>query len=551
MRSTIGRIRRRLRRLHTAVRRGARSSGGIRSTVVEVFERRLVAGWVEVDRGSGPVRVDLCVNGTPVVHSWAAPDKGRRVYGQLLSFRFTLSDLWKFTQRTDRISVRIEGKPAPIVNKGTYYRPRSDGSESLSTLQQHMAAGYVFGQNGRLQLSKKLDAAWQSAVLGLYKRVNRILEDEFDLAAFLCYGTLLGAVRDNGFIGHDVDFDCAYISRQKTGQAAAEELGEVAFELIDRGFNVVPKRTCLAIKDDLSGGQKIDLYHLFRDDTGRLCFPFGIAGTTATSHSASSSLRAVELAGHQVLIPTEAERLVETIYGSNWRTPNPGFRWEEDRTARSREGIVPAEQVDEVARANVARSQVRQRGLLLSLVKSGALPPETIIEIGSSVGDESIELARAGKRVIGLERTYRSLRRAQERVEAHGLAGAIEFRIVEINDPAALSKAIEQIRRRLGGTSVAYLARSYLGLSDGALKAAASNLDAYARAGDYLVADFRTAPQDRWPHNRSTTGKARWMPTDLLAELQRHPMWSVIGSRHDNAGDRGETGPTLVVAVHR
>jgi hypothetical protein len=249
-----------------------------RAAIVEVFQRREIAGWVDAEPGTGALSVELCVNGVPVAKTWAAPATGRRVHGEYLWFRFGLTDLWTFTKREDLVSVRIDGQPIPIVKKGMYYRPRQDGPESLGVLRKRLASGYVFGQSGRLQLSKSLDTEWQDSVLGLYQRINDVLESEVGITAFLCYGTLLGAVRDRGFIGHAQDFDCAYVSTKQTGREAAEELGDIAFTLMERGFNVVPKRTCIAVTDELSNGHDVDIFHLYRDEAGRLNFPFGIAG---------------------------------------------------------------------------------------------------------------------------------------------------------------------------------------------------------------------------------------------------------------------------------
>lgn len=524
----------------------------MRCAIVEVFERREIAGWVEVESGSGPVRVELCINDTPVVQTWAAPARGRRVYGELRNFRFGLTDLWRFTKRKDRVSVRVAGRPVPIVSKGTFYRPRRDGQESLQALRERLAAGYVFGHNGHLQLSKAIDTEWQSAVLGLYTRVNDVLADAFNVRAFLCYGTLLGAVRDNGFIGHDIDFDCAYISRHRTGRAAAEELAEVAFALIDRGFNVVPKRTCLAVQDEPSAATKIDLYHLYRDASGQLSFPFGIAGTPDQSPSHFAGVRSIELAGHDVLIPSDAEHLVEVIYGPNWRTPNLGFRWENERTTRAPDGIVPVEQVDEVARANLAASQADRRGHIRPLLTSDPALPDVAVEIGSSLGHDAVEIARAGKRVVGLERTRLSVQRAAQLVESHQLTAAVEFRTVEINDPQQLTTAVDTIRRDVGNGSLLFYARSFLGFSDRALRSVVEGLDKGGRTGDYLVADFRPAPKNTWPKDKSPGARPAWTEADLLDELAHRPQWSIVSSKQSETSDDDLAGhrPSLVVARH-
>jgi hypothetical protein len=545
----VNRSRRRLARLRDRLRQ-AGSPSRVHDAAVDVLKRREIAGMVRLTKGSTTVRVELHVNEVPVAATWATPAKGERATSRRRRFRFELIDLWRFTKRTDRITIRIDNKPIPIAGKGMHYRPRKDGVESLAELRGLLAAGYVFGQDGRLRLSKKLDTEWQANVLGLYGRVNRVLQDVIGRQAFLCYGTLLGAVRDNGFIGHDIDFDCAYISRYRTGRAAAEELAEVAFELIDRGFNVVPKRTCLAVQDEPSAATKIDLYHLYRDAAGQLSFPFGIAGTPDPSPDHFAGVRIIELAGHDVLIPRDAERLVEVIYGPNWRTPNLGFRWQDERTTRAADGIVPFAQVDEVARANLAASQTDQPGHIRPLLTSDPALPDVVVEIGSSLGHDAVEIARAGKRVVGLERTRLSVQRAAQLVESHQLTAAVEFRTVEINDPQQLTTAIDTIRRDVGNGSLLFYARSFLRFSDRALRSLVEGLDKSGRAGDYLVADFRVAPKNTWPKDKSPTARPVWTEADLRDDLAHRPQWSVVSSKQSETSDDDHAGhrPSLVVA---
>ena len=546
--STVNRLLGRRRRARPDYIPDSRSSEGVRNAIVEVFVRREIAGWVEVGPTGGPVPIHLCVNGEAVATTWAAPKPGRRVRGRLLQFRFGINDLWKFTKRTDKITVEVTGSPIPIVNKGTYYHPRRDGQESLRTLRKYLTEGYVFGQSGRLQISKAMDKHWQETVLGLYHRVNSVLADSFDQQAFLCYGSLLGVVRDSGFIGHDLDFDIAYVSRQKSGPVVAQELAEVGLELMERGFNVVPKRTCLAIKDESSGSVGIDLFHLYYDESGNLSFPFGIAGDPLKSRKLSTNLRTVTLSGHDVFVPEDAEQIIEITYGATWRTPNPGFRWQNDRTISAREGIVPIEQVDEITRANVTPSQVDQRHAMDSVLASGRNITDIVVEVGSSLGDQASVIAAAGKRVIGLERTMMSVKRAQRYVDSQGLADQVDFRPVDIYDPEQLEAAIRDIRREVGGGNLTFYTRSFPAFSDLLLRSLLSSVNNCAFSGDYLIADFRTAPADRWPTDKNPAAPPKWTAQTFYKQLDTKA-WSVEFEGSDEAdNDQTEHQTGVVIA---
>jgi hypothetical protein len=520
-------------------------SAVIRTAVVEVFERRQIAGWVEATPGTGSVPVELCVNDEPVVKTSALPKPGRRVEGQLLQFRFGLTDLWKFTQRRDKVSVKIEGKTVPIVSKGTYYHPRQDGDSSIKVLRKRLANGYVFGQSGRLQLSKALDTEWQESVLGLYERISDVLTSTFELRPFLCYGSLLGAIREGGFIGHDLDFDCAYASKESTGPAAIDELADVSLELIERGFNVVPKRTCLAVTDHISAPLKVDVYHLYRDQSRKLNFPFGIAGDPKLLQDLPTNVQSYKLAGHDVLIPTAAERFIEATYGASWRTPNPGFRWQIDRTASSVDGIVSVEHVDEIARANLSSDEPRPGEVLDSMSAPG-----DIVVVGASLGHQVAEFARPGTRVVGFERSRITVDRAEKYLKSRQLPVQPDVRVADIYDPSQLGIAIKDTRLVGETENLTFYARAFLGYSDLVLRSLVSGLNDAARSGDHLIADFYSVPANGFPKDKSQPPAPKWNVQTYCEHLTNEAGWIVDSVNWSNQDDKTESAPAIVVA-HR
>jgi hypothetical protein len=139
---------------------------------------------------------------------------------------------------------------------------------------------------------------------------------------FLVDGTLLGAVREGGFIAHDHDMDVG---------VWAEDFGvEVLDRLLEAGFKQRNPRQAV----EQGYGAQLTFGHIYLD-----IFPF----TRGESYTADMILRKYHLRAHlrpfglapisflgrEFLAPDPPEQYLEDGYGPNWRTPtsNWSFRY--------------------------------------------------------------------------------------------------------------------------------------------------------------------------------------------------------------------------------
>jgi SAM-dependent methyltransferase len=466
--------------------------GTVASAIVETFDQQQVAGWIEEEAGGAAVQVTLCVNDVDVDSTWAVDAAPRRGSGTLRNFRFALHDLWDYVTPSDQVSVRIDGRPVPIAGAGTYVSPARSGAESLTRLQELLAAGHIFNPDGRLQLSKTVDVAWQEVVLGLQARVHEAVRELRDYETFLIYGTLLGAVRDGGFIGHDREFDCAYLSTETSGPAAARELQAIAFALIDRGFRVHATDSALHIADAESGGVRLNLFHLFFAAGGTLQFPFGVAGTEAVQSDAWTGTTETTLGGATVRVPARAEAVLEQIYGPDWRTPNPGFTWSRDRTGSAPDAILPAPVIEEIYWADFyANTTYNSGSTFFELVNGRSDTPATVIDIGCGDGRDSFAFARAGRRATGVDRSHIGIRLAAKKAAELGLSDSLRFAACDVGAAELLRTVLTE--GRVGDEPVVYYARFFLhSIPEDVQRTLLSVIEECARPGDYLACEFRT-----------------------------------------------------------
>lgn len=546
MRSRIGRIiEARLRPSQTLL------APPVVTGVVEQFSRRMVVGWVSVPAEAPPTRVTLHL-GTlqltstyatvsdslsgpwPSSKPFAAPPAGapaaasvvpatrgpqrqqplniaspagdrRNSSEQIRTFAFRVREIWPYVKKSTRITVQADGQPLPIHGHGMYLSPPKRGRKSVEELRSLMAQGYVLSQFGRIQLSKKLDTAWQQRVMSLYHEARKALAEELGYEAFLIYGTLLGAVRENGFIGHDGDFDAAYVSRHTDPRAAAAEMQELALRLIERGFYVECMESTLHVHDPHDRATRIDIFHLYFDEDGMLRFPFGIAGSTTIRREQWQGSEEIDFVGYRALIPQPAEALVEHIYGPDWRRPKSGFNWKVDRTDAAPEARLTPEQSNVVYWANFYASIDSVKGSpFFEYVNARPDTPDTVLDIGCGDGRDSCAFGGAGRRVLGLDRSPVGIEHARAKADSAKLGERVAFEVCDVADSEHLAALVAGRLAVTEGPAMFYLRFFLHAIPEDAQEAVMRVIAHHARPGDMFAAEFRT---DKDLQNRKVHGR--------------------------------------------
>ncbi|WP_375476426.1 methyltransferase domain-containing protein [uncultured Jatrophihabitans sp.] len=469
--------------------------------VAEVVDGARLVGTVTVPPGAPAGEVAVYLNSTEIVRLPLIPTTGEPGTHE---FRFKIRPLLRFARRTDRLTVRYDGAALPFAGDGTVHRPAQHGRLPTWQLRRRLARGEIFSSDGILQKPKHLDVEWQQGVLGLYSRVREALHDIAGYDAFLIYGSLLGAVRDGGFIGHDTDLDAGYISKHPAGADAGRELAEIGLALVERGFRVECRVVTLHIYDLAADGAHIDLFHTFFDDEGVLRFSWGVAGITDYRREHWTGAHEIDFAGARALVPSEPEVMVAAMYGPGWRTPDPGFSWARDRTKREPSARVPAKLNTAVNWADLhARAELGQTSPFARWCLQEPGLPRVVLDLGCGDGRDSVAFAAAGHAVVGLDAAATAIRRAESRPGA----GGVRFRVLDFDDTAALRAEITAARG--GGEAVLFYGRQLLdSLHDDTAAALLDTLFDLAADADMIAFASRTTAPEKSPlrHRRPVDG---------------------------------------------
>ncbi len=169
------------------------------------------------------------------------------------------------------------------------------------------------------------------------KELIKFFKTHCGVHAYMCYGTLLGAVRENNVIGHDNDIDIAYISKYSTMPEIRQELYYIAAVLIKHnmlGKIWINKKGVLhpTVKDlELNfAGQMhvrtpddllyIDVFSSWTIKNKFYLAPhlYGEIDTSQIVPFASEKIRDIDM-----VAPKNSKLILEHLYGKGWITSKP------------------------------------------------------------------------------------------------------------------------------------------------------------------------------------------------------------------------------------
>ncbi len=274
--------------------------------------------------------------------------------------------------------------------------------------------------------------------------------------AFPVYGTLLGAVREQRLLPHDNDVDLGFLVEGDVVDVY-RHMKSLTTGMAHKGYQIVPHSPGIA---------KVSRSWPGLGNLGVDVFPFHLQGEAGRMWLEVDAvfpdnpvvpLRPGLLEGVAVELPARYEEILLSIYGSDWRIPNPGFSYQ-GRRSRDSGRYFSAFYPDRIHKTSQRMWNAWFRGIAAAEI-SEEDPTNSIASRGKAVILVGVcparvtALTRAGVCVGGLDLSPERVRATQETVSNEDFSVHL-IRQGAADDFETLMRLVRDVRRERPGASL-------------------------------------------------------------------------------------------------
>ena len=497
---------------------------------VERISRWFIAGWCVDDEVEGTIEIEVRVDGLSLGTVRAdipRHDIEKSLNRPLAGFRFPISpELFRLLPNGGQVEVLASGGEALPTLKGRDSSIDNPRGQDIGKLADMLQSGYIINPKyGQIIRPLKERNVEEQIFLAL-EESNEIFEAQFSKKLFICYGTLLGCIRDNDFIPHDDDVDVCFLAEEQGLDAAVDEFRQIMETLTNIGEKVQFDNSA-QFHWSLQG-TTLDVFMAWME--GDNLYMYNAGGLFPRNRIYPLVER--EFKGRQVLIPNHSEALLELIYGPGWRIPDPSFQWRVTEDVRAKMSELNAIPVGDASKHNeikdywarfYAYGHTTLPSAFAATVAIELAEPRYIVDLGCGNGRDSVFFAELGHRVVGLDFSGKAIDDNQERAQQKK-ADDVEFKQVDIGAPNALADVLTRIedgamqeRDARGARIVIYARFFFHAISEEEEDLVLAALSQCLRSGAMCFFEFRTE-KDTKGNKRFGSHYRRFINIDRFVE---------------------------------
>ncbi|GGO84781.1 hypothetical protein GCM10011584_03180 [Nocardioides phosphati] len=347
-----------------------------------------------VSGSSGDFPVNVAFGGQRVFSFWTGRDTTSRGGERFFAWPHQLRRFLNGAVEVSLVSPvdgTVFAETSAVLGDGEGVVSVVDKAGNPVGLDKSMRLSHLFGQRDGAEMEPLLDA------------LEEVLEalEKAGVRPFVAYGTLLGAVRDQDFIGHDSDADIGYVSPYSEPADVIRESFDLQRSLQDMGYTVQRYSGMglkVLVKENDGATRGLDVFGGFQRE-GKL-YLMGEVGHPFRDEWLYPRTTA-QLAGRSVPVPAEPEHLLEAMYGESWRVPDPAYKFTTPvSTQRRLNGWFRGTRVglDTRWERRAARAEVvaERRSTFVEWAREQTPDAPTYVDVGCGGGRDAAWLSREG-----------------------------------------------------------------------------------------------------------------------------------------------------------
>jgi SAM-dependent methyltransferase len=361
---------------------------------------------------------------------------------QRLTGRFEVALRETGTQDGPAATVALDESDAPLQLADVYGRPL--------VVNKWGRLGHALGDAPDGLVDRMLDSM---------DRIRELLEQHLGPRVYVTGGSLLGPVREDGHVlPHDDDADLAYLSTHTHPLDVALESFEIGRLLRAAGHDVVRLSVGhlqVHVSHDGIPDHYVDVFPGFLFD-GHWYQHFAIRAEADEDELLPPSTVMVE--GREEPAPRRPERMLEELFGSGWRVPDPSYAFDIPAATGERfygwfaDYNVERELWEDVLLLRPPGATVRapaQLSAFAAWVHRVAPAGSGVVDLGCGIGTDALGLAAEGRPVHALDFSRHAISAARERLAARGQENGspldVTFEVLNLLDTRAVIRLGAQL----------------------------------------------------------------------------------------------------------
>ena len=403
----------------------------------------VAVGWL-LDLPGADREVDIEVNGLWVARARASTPVTLADGRTYLKFQRTIRELWSFLGEGDVVQITVGDEPLHIIGMGDRIVIDLERPSCVAGLERQLERRYVINKRGRVRRSIRHNLRWQHAAVELFRELRSDVRDAIGVELFPFYGTLLGAIREQNFLGHDDDFDTAYISSSTSPTEVHAEFERLCDHLIRKGHQIEVRPWHIRVKIPTTR-RRLDISFCWFDEQDRFQAGYGYHGEATQRSEAFRLDRIVRLGPYELVAPSNAEELLAQLYGPGWREPDPSFsHYSSTRVQDLRYRISLALRYEVYWRQFYREHKAAGGSTFVEWVAERSPPPGRLIEFECGSGRDIIDFAKRGYEVIASDSSQKALARATEVNRVASLRRPATFCAIDVSDADAVKRCLDR-----------------------------------------------------------------------------------------------------------